>query len=135
MIKRFILAVTLAVIVANAAAAYNLNFTIFNRSGSRVNKILLSPSWNDDFDQEYDLITRGNTGRPTTISNGGSEKISLDNLTDGRQNCRYWDLYVVCADGRKGMWRGIDLRTVVGVRIDRNLTLHTFTASDILDMF
>lgn len=135
MMKRFILAVALMVIMANAAAAYNLNFTIFNRSGSRVNRILLSPSWNDEFDQEYDLITRGRSGRPTTIANGSSEKISLDNLTDERQYCQYWDLYVVCADGRKGLWRGIDLSVVVGVRIDRNLSLQTFTASDILSMF
>ncbi|MBQ4432003.1 MAG: hypothetical protein II877_10920 [Synergistaceae bacterium] len=134
MTKRFILAVTLVIIAAGAASAYNLNFTLYNESGSTFREILLSPSWNDDFDRTDDLLFFKRSRRPLSIPHGQSESLNL-HYSDERQDCRYWDLYVRCADGKEGMWKRIDLSTVVVVRIDRRLRARTFTVSDLLDMY
>lgn len=134
MAKRFVLAITLVILATGVASAYNLNFTLYNQCGSTFKEILLSPSWNSDFDRTEDLLVFKGSRRPLSIASGHKEKITL-NYGDERQYCQYWDLYVRCADGRKGMWRRIDLSKVVVIRVDRKLSVRTWTASELLDMF
>ena len=135
MTKKILTAAVLVVMMANVAAALSLDFTIYNESGSTFKEIMLSPSWYPDIDRDRDLVRRNDNGRPTTISHGHHAKITLNDLTDYRRGCKYWDLYVKCANGREGFWRGINLGATVAVRIDRSLTLEPFTVRDIIDMF
>ena len=90
MAKRFIMAVTLVIIAAGAASAYNLNFTLYNECGSTFRKILLSPSWNDSFDPIEDLLVFKGSRRPLSIPHGHREKLNL-HYNDERQYCQYWD--------------------------------------------
>ena len=135
MMKKLAAAIFAVVVMVSAASAYNLDFTILNESGSSITRIYLSPSWEESFDPDRHLVTRGRGGTPTMIANGGSEKITFGNVCTDYRNSAMWDMYVVCADGRKGMWRRIDLSEVMAVRIDRNLSVRTFTALELLGMF
>ncbi len=135
MTRKILTAAVLVVMMANAAAAFSLDFTIYNQSGSTFKEIMLSPSWYPNIDRNRDLVTRRGSRKPLIILHGHHEEIMIDHLTDERRGCRYWDLYVKCANGREGFWRGIDLSTTVAVRIDRRLSLEPFTATDILNMF
>ena len=133
MMKKLAAAIFAVVVMVSAAAAYNLDFTILNETGSRITRIYLSPSWEESFDPDRHLVTRGRNGSPTTIFDGDSEKITFDNVNSDYKNSAMWDMYIFCADGREKMFRRIDLSEVMVVRIDSYLSISKFTALDILE--
>ena len=132
--KKFVIALLLAVLAAGAASSeYNLNFAIFNQSGTKFMRVYLSPSWKENFDRQGDLVTNSK-GNPTTVANEDYEIINLENLKGDYRESAVWDLYVVCADGREKLCRKINLSEVAAVVIYRDLSFETFTARQLRNM-
>ena len=120
-------------ITGTASAEYNLNFAIINKSGTKIMRVYLSPSWKEDFDRRKDLVTKSN-GDPTTVANEDYEVINLENANYDYRQSAYWDMYIVCADGREKMIQKINLRSVAAVVVYRNLSYETLTAEEIRNM-
>lgn len=133
--KKFAAVLLLVFLITGTASSreYNLNFAIFNKSGTKIMRVYLSPSWKEDFDRRGDLVTKSN-GDPTTVANEDYEIINLDNANYDYRQSALWDMYIVCADGREKMLRKINLSRVAAVVVYRNLSYETFTAEEIQNM-
>ena len=114
MMKSFILAMLLAAVMAGAASAYNLNFTIYNESGWTFKQIWVSPhgasKWN------------GNTDRVNVrpLRSGYNIRIDTSNSRRMRNNTgtRKWDIRVYYGDDSWHQWRDIDLSRITQFWVD-----------------
>ena len=110
--KRFILAVLLVAVAASTAAAYNLNFTLYNETGYNITRMMASPSGNDEWDPDLDTIT------PGRLRNGYHSRITFNNVNRYRRNSSHWDLRLYYA-GRWHEWHNIPLSRVSRVYVNR----------------
>ena len=127
---KLLAALLLAVVMAGSAgAAYNLNFTLYNRSGWFFRRIWLSPSGNKQWNPNRDVVSHGRTD--TTLSSGNSTRITFDNVSQERRNVATWDLRIDGSDGKKHEFHNIPLSQIMGVEIGRGWQISYIWPGDI----
>ena len=107
--KKLVIAALLAGGLAAPAAAGEQDFTILNNTGYPIERVYVSASAKDDW--EEDVLGRD------TLPNGERTKIRFDRDEDA---C-LWDLKVVYEDEESAEWQGINLCkvSVVALSYDR----------------
>lgn len=98
--------------LASPALAGQQDFTIVNRTGYQIDKIFVSPSKSDDWEEDVmgDDVIEDGAKQPITFSRDTSA-------------CK-WDLKAVYHDKDEAVWTNIDLCTV------EKITLHYDAKSD-----
>ena len=107
-----ILAVTLVAggLSSSARAEGKQDFTLVNKTGYQIEKVFVSPTKSDDW--QDDILGRG------TLDDGEKVDITFHRAATG---CK-WDLKVVYTDdGSSAVWQALDLCTIskVTIRYDR----------------
>ncbi|WP_332118121.1 hypothetical protein [Azorhizobium caulinodans] len=101
-----------------AAAEARQNFTLVNKTGYDIEKVFVSPSKSDDW--EEDVLGKD------TLDDGDSWEIKFHRAT---KTCK-WDLKVVYSDDdSSAIWYDIDLCTVSKITIRYNRKSDKTTAS------
>lgn len=109
--KLFLGAATLVAGLAFAGSAMaqgKQDFTLVNKTGYRIDKVYVSPSSSDDWDE--DVLGRD------VLGNGESVHIRFNRAT---KTCK-WDLKVVYDDDEKAEWDGFDLCQISTINIHYN---------------